>query len=859
MKERAFFGSWLKGRRKELGLSQKDLARAADCSVVSITKIEAGERKPSRQIAELLAQHFGISLEERPAFVEFARVEWPASQAEMLSGANISAPWRSLHTLRILQRLQRRPNNLPAQRTSFVGRDKVVASIASIVRRADARLVSIIGPPGIGKTRLSLRVALEVLEDFRDGAYFVPLAATSDAGMLASTIGQTLKVRESGDRLALDNLKEYLRNRHILLVLDNFEHLIDAAPVVADLLTSAAGLKIIISSREALRVYGEHVVQVPPLEVPSSKFQVQNEEGLPGTLNLERGTLEKYEAIHLFNDRAVAVKHDFAITGDNAGTIAEICRRLDGLPLAIELAAAHANTLSPDAILEKLDNRLQLLTKGPHDLPPRQQTLRAAVDWSYNLLDAEEQQLFRQLSVFSGRWTLASAEAIVAGESPSRGGKQSVASLTKGVESLLSKNLLRQDGSTANESWFSMLETIREYAWEKLLESGEGDIQQRHSDYYLALAQEAYEKLNGADQGAWLERLELEHDNLLGALSYSMGRGDIETVLWFGIGLWRFWELRGHPREGLRWLLAGLNAEERAGVPLPILGNAYNSAGNLAWSMGDFALARKMHEQGLAARREVGDKLRIGSSLNNLGLVAQDLGEYEHARALYEESLEICRELDDKADIASTLNNLAIVCLAQGDAASARAMNEESLGLWRELEDAYGMALSLHNLGEAARLERDYTTAPPLYEQSLELYRELGFHQGEANVLNNMGHVAHNLQDLERATALFREGLLLRREMGDKRAIAESLAAFAGVALSQGQPERSVRLLGAADALLEMAGAPLFSLDAIEYDRTLSASKHQLTEKEWKTAWEEGRGMTVEQAVAYALKERASR
>ncbi len=844
MKERAFFGSCLKRRRKELGLSQKDLARAADCSVVSITKIEAGERKPSRQIAGLLADYFDISPDERTAFVEFARVEWPASQAEMLSGVNGDAPWRSLHALRTLERLQRRPNNLPAQRTSFVGRGEVVAAVSSIVRRADTRLVSIIGPPGIGKTRLSLRVALEVLEDFRDGAYFVPLASTADAGMLASAIGQTLKVRESGDRAALDTLKDYLRNKHMLLVLDNFEHIIEAASMLADLLTSAAGLKVIVSSREAMRAYGEHVVQVPPLTLPDAH-------ALPDQMG-------QYEAIHLFNDRAIAVKHDFAITGDNARTIAEICRRLDGLPLAIELAAAHINVLSPDAILEKLDSRLQLLTKGPHDLPPRQQTIRAAIDWSYALLDAEEQRLFRQLSVFSGRWTMANAEAIVESESSSRGGKQPAISLAQGVAALLSKNLLRQDENSASELWFSMLETIREYAWEKLIESGEGDIQHRHSDYYLALAKEAYSKLNGADQTAWLERLEMEHDNLLGALSYSMGRGDIETVLWFGIGLWRFWELRGYPREGLRWLLDGLNAEGRDAVPLPVVGNAFNSAGNLAWSIGDFALARNMHGQGLAARREVGDKLRIGSSLNNLGLVAQDLGEYEQARALFEESLEICRELDDKADIASTLNNLAIVTLAQGDFTSARALNEESLGLWRELEDVYGIALSLHNLGEAARLERDYTTAPPLYEQSLELYRELGFHQGEANVLNNMGHVAHNLQDLERATALFREGLLLRREMGDKRAIAESLAAFAGVALSQGQPERTVRLLGAADALLEMAGAPLFSLDAIEYDRTLSASKHQLREKEWERVWTEGRAMTVEQAVGYALGETIS-
>jgi predicted ATPase/transcriptional regulator with XRE-family HTH domain len=836
MAQRTLFGLWLKRRRKELGLSQKDLARAADCSIVTIAKIEAGERKPSRQIAELLAQFFGIETGDRAAFVEFARAGWIYDQARLLTEAGDKAPWRTLHTLRTLEHLQRRPNNLPAQRTSFVGREEVVAAVCSTLRVKAARLASITGPPGIGKTRLSLRVATELLEEYRDGVFFVPLASAPNGDLVASTIEQALKVRESTDRPASEGLKQYLHGRHMLLILDNFEHVMAAAPLVSELLVAAAGLTIIVTSREPLHVYGEHVVQVPPLTLP----------GVRVAPSLEQAA--RYEAIRLFTDRAVAVKRDFAITGENARTVTEICRRIDSLPLAIELAAARVNVLSLSTILQRLDDRLQLLAHGPHDLPPRQQTIRAAIDWSYNLLIPGEQRLFRQLSVFPGKWKVETAQAVLEGDE---------ASIAHGVESLLSKNLLRQEGGATGEQWFSMLETIRAYASEKLLESGEGQMRQMHAAYYLSLSEEASPQLNGAEQSAWLQRLEMEHDNLLGALSYSTEREDTETVLRMGIALWRFWDLRGHPREGLRWLLEGLAAAtaSNANVPVSLLGNAFNSAGNLAWTTGDYALARRMHEHGLALRRQLGDKLRIASSLNNLGLVAQDVGDYEQARALYEESLQICRELDDKADIASTLNNLGITILALGDHDMAASLGEESLSLWQELEDAFGIALSFNNLGEVARSRQDFVAAGPLYEQALTLYRELGYRQGVAYALNNLGLVAYHRQEIERAASLFREGLSILGEEGDMRAIVESLFAIAGVALSQGEARRAVRLLGSAAAALEASGVPLYPLDHREYDRILSASRLQLKGQAWQVAWDEGQAMPVEHAIAYALEE----
>ena len=838
MSERIPFGLWLKQRRKKLGLSQKDLAGAAHCSVVNITKIESGERKPSKQIAVLLAQYFDVAPNERAAFVEFARIDWSEVQASPLAVPSGDAPWRYLHALRTLEHLQRRPNNLPAQRTSFVGREEAVSEITATLRQPLTRLVTIAGPPGIGKTRLSLQVVVEMLEEFRDGAQFVPLASISDAQMAASAIAQTLKVRESGELSPLENLKDYLRNRHTLLVLDNFEHIMEAAPVVSELLSTGAGLKVLITSREPLNIYGEHVAQVNPLSLPAADGK-HNPEQLVG-----------YGAIRLFSDRAMAVKPNFTLDNDNARTIVEICRRLDSLPLAIELAAARINYLSPAALLNRLEDRLETLVGGPHDLPARQQTIRAAIDWSYDLLMPDDQALFRQIAVFSGSWTLEATQAVIA---EGTGLKNSIAVR---LDSLLAKNLLSHAGARDGEPRLTMLETIRAYAWEKLAESRDGNIQQRHAEYYLSLAEAASPQLNGAEQSDCLARLELEHENLSRALNYAADQGDVETVLRMGLALWRFWELRGYPREGLRWLLRGLNAN--ADVPIALLGSAYNAAGILAWKIGDYPLAHKMHEQGLVLRRQVGDKLRVSGSLNNLGLVSHDLGEYEQARALFEESLLMCRDLDDKADIASTLNNLAITTLAQGDSISARALNEESLALWREMDDAYGIGLSLNNLGEAARFEQDYATAQTLYEQTLDIYRELGYEQGVASVLHNLGHVAHHRQELERATSLLKESLSLRREEGEKRNIVECLAALAGVALSQGELQRSVRLLAAADAILETVGAPLFPVDQAEYDRTLSAARQQLRETEWKTAWLEGRAMAVEQATIYALAAGAS-
>ena len=835
MNERVSFGLWLKQRRKKLGLSQKELARVAHCSVVNITKIEAGERKPSKQIAWLLAQYFDVAPDERAAFVEFARIDWSEVQASTHAVASGDAPWRYLHALRTLEHLQRRPNNLPAQMTSFVGRDEAVSEITATLRQPLTRLVTIAGPPGIGKTRLSLQVVVEMLEEFRDGAHFVPLASISDAHMVAYAIAQTLKVRESGDLSTLENLKDYLRHRHTLLVLDNFEHILDAAPVVSELLSTAAGLKVIVTSREPLHIYGEHVAQVDPLALPAPDGEYSPEQ------------LVRYGAIRLFSDRAMAVKPSFTLDNDNARTIIEICRHLDSLPLAIELAAARINNLPPDALLDRLGDRLETLVGGPHDLPVRQQTIRAAIDWSYDLLTPEEQTLFRQISVFAGSWTLAATQAVIAD------GTKLKTSVASRLDSLLAKNLLSHESAPAGEPRFAMLETIRAYAWEKLAESRDGNMQQRHAAYYLSVAEAASTQLTGAEQSDCLTRLELEHENFSRALNYATDQGDVETVLRMGLALWRFWELRGYPREGLRWLLRGLNAQ--ADLPIVLLGSAYNAAGILAWKIGDYALAHNMHEQGLVLRRQVGDKLRVSGSLNNLGLVSHDLGEYEQARALFEESLQMCRELDDKADIASTLNNLAISTLAQGDPTSARALNEESLALWREMDDDYGIALSLNNLGEAARFDQDYATAQTLYEQTLNIYRELGYEQGMASVLHNLGHVARHQQELERATSLFRESLSLGRKLGEKRSIVECLAALAGVALSQGELRRSARLLAAANTILETVGAPLYAVDQVEYDRTLSAVRQQLRETEWDTAWAEGRAMTVEQAIIYALAE----
>ncbi|GIV98593.1 MAG: hypothetical protein KatS3mg057_3250 [Herpetosiphonaceae bacterium] len=670
-----------------------------------------------------------------------------------------------------LRTLDSRPTNLPASPTSLIGREREVAAISALLRRQDVRQVTLTGPAGTGKSRLALQVAADLIDDFEDGVFFVALASINDPALVLSTIAQSLGLKDVGGQPLAESLKSFLHDKEMLLLLDNFEQVVAAAPLIADLLATAPRLNVLVTSREVLRLYGEHEFPVQPLALPDPQQ----------TASID--ALLRAPAVALFVERARAVRPDFSLNAENAAAVAALCARLDGLPLAIELAAARSKLLAPQALLARLDSRLRVLTGGARDLPARQQTLRGAIAWSYDLLDEGERTLFAYLGVFIGGCTLDAAETVA--------GEGLPMDILDGLTSLADKSLLRryrdpqeeatQESGTggASEPRFMMLETIREYALECLAMSGkEEELRQRHADYFLALAEGAEPELRGPAQVTWLEQLEQEHDNLRAALQWALDSGEVEVALRIGGALGRFWLARGYLSEGRAWLTAALAAarlRQRSESYGAALAKAFNAAGNLAHTQGDYAAAHPLYQECLAIRRELGDQLGIAYVLNNLGSVAHDQGNYEQARAFYEESLTLCRELRDRRGVASLLHNRGNLAKDQGDYASAIALLEESLTLRRQLGDRWGIAMSLTNLALAVLYQGDNRRSIELCEESLAIFRDLRDPRGMAMSLNNLSFAALAQGDVERAASLSRESLALRRQLGDKARIAECL------------------------------------------------------------------------------------
>src|SRR5829696_7110232 len=559
-----------------------------------------------------------------------------------------------------LRTLESLSNNLPLQATPLVGREREVGEICERLRQEEIRLLTLTGPGGTGKTRLALQAAADLLEDFQGGVFFVSLAAITDPDLFFTEIAGALDMRESGDAPLEDVLKEYLGRRELLLVLDNVEQILSAVPLVGELLSAAPRLKLLATSRIPLSIYGEHEYAVPPLSVPDPKW-------LP-----DLGAISQYEAVRLFIERAGAAKAGFEITSENAPAVAEICVRLDGSPLAIELAAARTKLLPPKALLARLSNRLKLLTGGARDLPARQRTLRGAIEWSHDLLDEGEKTLFARLSVFAGWRTLEAREAVcdAAGDLP--------VDAFEGVSSLLDKSLLGREEASDEQSRFVMLETIHEYAREKLRESGEAEeLGRAHAQYYLALAEEA--ELVGPEQAWWLERLEAEHDNLRAALNRSLEAGDSGTALRIGGAVWRFWYVRGHFSEGRRWLASGLSGGEMA--PVGVRARALLGLGELALWQGDYTRAAEDLEASLTLHREAGDRKGEAYALCFLGWIASARSDFERAEGLLQESLALSRAAGTARDVGVVLNARAVLELSRGDYERAAAFQEESLSL----------------------------------------------------------------------------------------------------------------------------------------------------------------------------------
>jgi predicted ATPase/DNA-binding SARP family transcriptional activator len=814
-------------------------------------------------------------------------------------------------------------HNLPAAVTSFVGREQEMADLRRLLTRN--RLLTLTGAAGSGKTRLSLEAAVGLLDEFRDGVFFVDLAPIRDPDLVLSAIAQTLGVREVGDQPLREILTGYLRGRQLLLLLDNFEQVIPAAPLLAQLLAAAPWLKLIVTSREPLRLRGEQEFPVPPLPVPPVGAP------LAGALSASQRhphhvSRQQYAAVELFVQRAVNVRPDFALTDENAAAVAEICVRLDGLPLAIELAAARIKLSSPETLRAQLagapragahgrpqESPLHLLVGGARDLPERHQTLRSAIAWSYDLLDEEEKRLFRRYAGFVGGFTVEAAEAVSDAD-----GDLGIDPL-EGLASLLDKNLLRQqafpdrhllsdrpeaarlDASPTPRrlpAWWegprlTMLETIREYALERLVESGEAPaVRRRHAEYFLALAERAEPEFHGPAQGEWFERLEIEQGNLRAALAWSQGgRDNAEEALRLTGALGRFWEARGYFGEGRRWLEGAL--ERSHGVPSPALAKAFTQAGRLAWcqnyyttarflaeegletarlsgrisdiayallSLGlvaqfqaDYAAARSCHEESLALYRELGDLGGTASTLFLLGHLASAQNELAAARSHYKEGLAIFRQLGDKRSIAWTLSNFARLACWHGDYGVAQAHSEESMAIFREIGDKWGIAFSSVSLGDAARLQGDTATARSYYEEGLLVSRELGEKRAMALLLRGLGLLSQGQGEFGATRSLHQQSLRLFQEIRDKPGIEGCLESLAAVAVTRDQPGQAARLLGAAASLRESIGAPLPPVERAEYDRTVEVARSALGEEVFAAAWAEGQTMKLEQAIDLAL------
>jgi predicted ATPase/DNA-binding winged helix-turn-helix (wHTH) protein len=722
-----------------------------------------------------------------------------------------------------LSAVSRKRFDLPASRTSLVGRDQQVAEAAKLLLLPNIRLLSLTGTGGAGKTRLALAIAKLTRERFTAGIQFVGLAAISNPALVGIAIAKALNIQRAANRTIPQLIGEELQNSGpFLLVLDNFEQVLPAATVVAEILETCPTLKVLVTSRAGLRIYGEQEFQVTPLEQNS--------------------------AVELFVQRAMAVRPSFAMTADNAQAIREICSRLDCLPLAIELAAVRTRVLSPATMLDRLQSRLQLLTGGALDLPERQQTLRNTIDWSHDLLNDAEQKLFRRLSVFVGGCTIEAAEAVC------NTTRDLDMDLFEGLSSLVDKNLVQNSDQPWPEPRFAMLETIREYALERLAASGEGSAARRaHAAYCLVLAEEGNPELNPEDRALWLRRCDVENDNFRSALDWLFENRELDWGLRLCIALFRFWDMREHLTEGRARLeiilrLAGSGfTKERAKVGLFL--------GALTTPQGDFSAAQQFIEQSLHLYQELGDDWGTAASFNALGVSARDRGDHASAQEYFEKSLVCWRALRDPLAAARTLHNLANVVRVRGDYSAAQAALREATSIFEELGDRSGAAWSLNQQGDIAREQRDLPVARTLYQDALSAFRKAGDRWGSARSLADLGYVCCDQEDYVAAHAAYREALKIFVELGHRRGLARTLEGYACLAVARGGTTRALKLASAAAHLRRVIGAPLPQAEQARLDHTLLAARESLTDAEGSSAWTEGSAMSVEKAIEYALDE----
>ena len=726
------------------------------------------------------------------------------------------------------------PNNLPRPLTSFVGRERECAEVGALL--AERRLVTLCGTGGLGKTRLSIEVARAALHDFADGVWFVELAPLLDPAVVPQAVATALGVREEAGGTVREALAAFVAGRRMLLVLDNCEHVVAAsAELVEQLLRAGAGLKVLASSREPLRVAGETVHPVAALALPDAA-EARN-----------ATALLRFESVRLFVERAALVCPGFAPTPGNAVALVSICRRLEGIALAIELAAARAGALPVETIAARLDEHFHLLGRGPRGAPQRQQTLRALIDWSFELLEPSERALLARLSVFAGGWTLESAEAVCAGDAVD------ASAVVEGLTALVDKSLVAFDAASAR---YRILETVRHYARDRLQERAESaQVRARHFAHFLAFADSVRPAIKGADQPQRLARIEAEHDNLRAALSWSATEGSATGAggLQLAGAIWPFWNLRGLLNEGRGWLSTLLQQAADRAIP-PVRAQGLRAAGVLAHAQGDFAASASWHEQCLALQRQLGDRKGVAAALESLGIAAYGRGHCASGIDMMEEALAIQRELGEPLAIAQALNNLGATLSFVGERGRARTLLEESLALKRAHGDRRGVAVGLDNLGDLAALLDDKAAARRLFEESLAIRRELNDRAGIARVLLGLADLAHAQGEPATSLRLLAENLSITRDLGDQLAISHALEGLADVARAFGDVEREVRLRGHAQRLRETMDYSIPPAMQPRHGRTLETARAALGDgAAFDRAWQAGRAMTLEQAVELAL------